>query len=38
MIAHIFNGYDTGNVLVNMKKVRHSVDNIQAGQIRVAAE
>ena len=38
LIAHIFNGYDTGNVLVNMKKVRHSVDNIQAGQIRVAAE
>jgi hypothetical protein len=36
--AHVFNGYATGNVLVNMKKVRHSVDDLRAGQVRVAAE
>ncbi len=36
--AHVFNGYSSAHVLRNMKKIRHSVDDVRAGQIRVAAE
>jgi hypothetical protein len=38
LLKHIFNGYDTASVRTDLKRVRHSTDDIGVGHVRAAAE
>lgn len=38
LLKHIFNGYDTAAVRRDLKRVRHSTDDLRVGHVQAAAE